>query len=475
VLGERLMTLRVGRITGSVWRADFMRIHPKIADDVLPAQALAALNTAFAQLLGVAVIPRRARGTSGATCSKTEPMARLLRRPKSVILPVMPPASGQQDDAAAHLAAIVESSDDAIVSKTLDGVITSWNRAAERMFGWTSAEAIGRNITLIIPKDRHPEEIEVLARLRRGERVEHFDTVRVRKDGTSIDISLTVSPVLNASGAVVGASKIARDISDRKEIERMRAGIIAREQEARAAAEAANQLKEDFLAVLSHELRTPLSTAMGWVRLIEAGQLGPEEAQKGIGAVRRSLDQQLRLINDLLDLSSMAAGKTQILPQYLDLCELVRLEAEAWRATALAAKIELITFFEGPAPIYGDPERLNQVFSNLMANAIKFTPQGGRVSVSVGMRGADAYIVVTDTGRGIEGNFLPHVFERFRQGETSTTRRVGGVGLGLAIVRSLVELHGGQVRAESDGPGRGACFTITLPLASAARSPRGVE
>jgi PAS domain S-box-containing protein len=390
----------------------------------------------------------------------------------------MLPPSVPHDDAdfaTARLAAIVEFSDDAIVSKTLDGVITSWNRAAERMFGWTAAEAVGRHITLIIPKDRYAEEDEVLTRLRRGERIEHFETVRVRKDGTLIDISLTVSPVLNASGAVVGASKIARDISGQKESERVRVVLLAREQEARAAAEAANQLKDDFLAVLSHELRTPLSTAMGWVRLIEAGQLGPEEAQKGIGAVRRSLDQQLRLVNDLLDLSSMAAGKTQILPQYLDLCELVRLEAEVWRATAFAAKIELVTSLEGPAPIYGDPERLNQVFSNLMANAIKFTPQGGRVSVSVGMRGAEACIVVADTGRGIEASFLPHVFERFRQGEGSTTRRVGGVGLGLAIVRSLVELHGGQVRAESDGPERGACFTVILPLASAARGPRRSE
>jgi len=188
----------------------------------------------------------------------------------------MPPTSGPLDDgelAAARLAAIVNSSDDAIVSKTLDGVITSWNAGAERMFGYTASEAVGRHITLIIPKERHAEEEHVLARLRRGERIEHFETVRMRKDGTAIDISLTVSPVLSATGAVVGASKIARDISDRKRMERERASLLAREQDARAAAEDANRLKDDFLAVLSHELRTPLNTAMGWVRLIEAGQL----------------------------------------------------------------------------------------------------------------------------------------------------------------------------------------------------------
>jgi PAS domain S-box-containing protein len=386
---------------------------------------------------------------------------------------VMPPASDRLDDgetAAARLAAIVSSSDDAIVSKTLDGVITSWNAAAERMFGFTASEAVGRHVTLIIPKDRHAEEEQVLARLRRGERIEHFETVRMRKDGTVIDISLTVSPVLSATGEVVGASKVARDISDRKEMERNRAALVAREQEARAAAEDASRLKDDFLAVLSHELRTPLNTAIGWVRLIEAGHLAPEDSQRGFGAIRRSLDQQLRLINDLLDLTSLAAGRMRIEPEYLDLGELVRLSVEAWRAPAATAKIEVVTFLDGPVPIYGDPDRLSQVFSNLMANAIKFTPQGGRVNVSVGLRGSEAYMVVTDTGRGIEAGFLPHVFDRFRQAESTTTRSVGGVGLGLAIVRSLVELHGGEVRAESDGAGRGACFTITLPLASAART-----
>ena len=203
--------------------------------------------------------------------------------------------------------------------------------------------------------------------------------------------------------------------------------------------------------------------------------MAPEESQKGIGAIRRSLNQQLRLINDLLDLTSLAAGKLRIVPEYLDLCELVRLSVEAWRAPAATAKIEVVTSLDGPVPIYGDPERLSQVFSNLMANAIKFTPQGGRVNVNVGVHGSEACMVVKDTGRGIEADFLPHVFERFRQAETTTTRSVGGVGLGLAIVRSLVELHDGEVRAQSDGPGMGACFTITLPLASSARTPRRPE
>ena len=198
----------------------------------------------------------------------------------------MPPASDPLDDGeivAARLAAIVNSSDDAIVSKTLDGVITSWNAGAERMFGFTASEAVGRHITLIIPKDRHAEEEQVLARLRRGERVEHFETVRMRKDGTALDISLTVSPVRNASGELSGPPRSRGTSRIGRSIERARAALLAREQEARAAAEDANRMKDDFLAVLSHELRTPLNTAMGWVRLIEAGQLAPEDSQKGIG------------------------------------------------------------------------------------------------------------------------------------------------------------------------------------------------
>ena len=369
---------------------------------------------------------------------------------------------------AARLAAIVSSSDDAIVSKTLDGVITSWNAGAERMFGFTAAEAIGRHITMIIPKDRHAEEEQVLARLRRNERVDHFETIRMRKDGTLLDISLTVSPVLDSRGTVVGASKIARDISDRKAIERARAEVLAREQEARTAAEAANRVKDEFLAVLSHELRTPLNTAMGWAQLIDAGQLPAEEQRRGISAIRRGLAQQLRLINDLLDISAISAGKMQLVPVYVELVELVRLATEGWRAAAAAAKVEVATAFDGPVSVHGDPERLNQVFSNLVANALKFTPQGGRVSIDVGVRGSDGYIAVSDTGRGIEPQFLPHVFEKFRQAEVSTSRAVGGVGLGLAIVRSIVELHGGQVRADSEGIGKGATFTITLPLVSSA-------
>ena len=187
----------------------------------------------------------------------------------------------------ARLAAIVDSSDDVIVSKTLEGVITSWNRAAERMFGWTAAEAVGQHITLIIPPERLSEEVEVLARLRRGERIDHFETVRVAKDGHLLDVSITVSPVRNARGRIVGASKIARDITERKRLTEEREELLVRAREAQAEAEAANRAKDDFLATLSHELRTPINSILGWTQILGT-------ARHDAGMVDRALETGLR-------------------------------------------------------------------------------------------------------------------------------------------------------------------------------------
>jgi PAS domain S-box-containing protein len=374
------------------------------------------------------------------------------------------------EEALNRLAAIVRFSDDAIVSKTLDGTITSWNPAAERMFGYTASEAVGQSITIIIPPERLGEEDTVLDRIRRGDMVDHFETVRVRKDGTLIDISLTVSPVKGADGQIIGASKSARDISDRKNLERQRAALLASEQAARAAAEAANRSKDEFLAMLSHELRTPLASALGWARILQTQRLDEVKLQRAVGAIGRSLDLQLRLVNDLLDVSGLAAGKVQLERRDVDLAQVVRREVEAFRAMAAAGALELVSSIDGPLPIVADPSRIQQIVGNLVSNAIKFTPPGGRIEVDVRRVDSRARIVVSDTGRGIEPEFLPLVFEKFRQAEASTTRQAGGLGLGLAIVRSLVELHFGTVRADSAGSGKGATFTVSLPLA-----PDGAE
>jgi PAS domain S-box-containing protein len=380
------------------------------------------------------------------------------------------PVPDTGDDARARLAAIVESSDDAIISKTLDGKITSWNPAAERMFGWTAAEATGQHITLIIPDERRAEEDEVLARLRRGERVQHFDTVRMTKARRLIEVSITVSPVKDSTGCIVGASKIARDITERRRVEEERKRLLASERLARAAAEAANRAKDEFLATVSHELRTPLNAVFGWARMLQAAELDEQARQRALAAIVRGAAAQVRLVDDLLDVSRMVSGNLKLDLRLVDLRNVIEAALETVRPAALAKNIEIAAEFD-PAPlvVLGAANRLQQVLWNVLINAVKFTPRDGQARVRLRRAEADAEITVSDSGEGIGPDVLPHVFERFRQEDSSTTRSHSGLGLGLALVRHLVELHGGTVTAESPGKGRGATFVVRLPLAPAAR------
>ena len=214
--------------------------------------------------------------------------------------------------AQARLAAIIESSEDAIISKTLDGVITSWNGAAERVFGWTAAEAIGQHITLIIPEEYREEERGVLARLRRGDRIDHFETVRQRKDGQLLDVSITVSPIRDGRGTIVGASKVARDISAQRILEQARQALLEREQAARTEAEDLNRSKDQFLATLSHELRTPLNAIYGWARMLEGGGLDPAAMRNATQAILRNSTIQVQLIEDLFDVSRVITGNMRL-------------------------------------------------------------------------------------------------------------------------------------------------------------------
>ena len=369
-----------------------------------------------------------------------------------------------------RLAAIVDSSDDVIVSKTLDGFITSWNAAAERMFGWSAAEAVGRHITLIIPEDRRAEEADVLSRIRAGQRVEHFDTVRVARDGRLIDMSLTVSPVLDAAGRIIGASKIGRDITERRRMEDERNRLLARAQQAREEAEALNRTKDEFLAVVSHELRTPLNAIFGWARMLQSATLDPPTETRAIEAIVRGASAQARLVDDLLDLSRIVTGRMRLDFQRCHPIDVIEGALDAVRPAASAKDIALVPHLDATVgTMVGAPDRLQQVVWNLVMNAVKFTPAGGRVDVTLRRAGANLEIVVADTGEGISANVLPHVFERFRQEDSSSIRAHGGLGLGLALVRHLVELHGGHVHAASPGKGHGATFTVTLPLGRAAR------
>jgi PAS domain S-box-containing protein len=526
---------------------------------------------------------------------------------------------------ARRLAAIVESSDDAIIGKDLTGRITSWNRAAEQLFGFTAAEAIGQSIRIIIPEDRGAEELDVLRRVRRGESVRHFETVRRRKDGTSVMISLAVSPI-RADGDVIGASKIARDISEKKRAEQRAAFLVeasglltgsldyeatlkaitnlavptiadwcavdivsgsggtlerlaaahadpgkaeavrtvrecyedptspysvgmvvrngtpamvshisdemlvqaargdeecvgllrtlglvsyigvplvahgrtfgaislvsaqsgrhytdddlhfAEELAYRAAiaidnikaykeVEFANRLKDEFLATFSHELRTPLNAILGYARMMQSGTLTAEKQPRALDIIERNATSLSQIVEDVLDVSRIITGKLRLDIQPVDLPEIVKNAVDTVSAAVAAKHVRLQTIVDpGAAPVSGDPDRLQQIVWNLVSNAVKFTPKGGRVQVRVERINSHVEITVSDTGIGIRPDFLPHIFERFRQADSGTAREHAGLGLGLAIARHLVELHGGTIHALSAGEGHGATFQVRLPV-----------
>lgn len=363
------------------------------------------------------------------------------------------------------LALIVESSDDAIIGKTLDGIITSWNRGAEKLYGYTSSEAVGRHISFIVPDEFRPQLDEMINKIVRGEHIEHMDTRRIRKDGTIVDVSLTTSPIYSESGEIVGVSKIARDISVRKRLEQEREELLAREQEARTTAEAANRLKDEFLATVSHELRTPLTAILGWSLILRSKQLDAGGSEHALEVIERNARIQKQIIDDLLDVSRIISGKLRLTVSSVDLVPVLLSAIDAVRLAADAKEIQIETQFDDlDAALSGDADRLQQAVWNLLSNAVKFTPRGGRIEVNLRQNDSHAEIVVRDTGAGIKPDFQPFLFDRFRQADSSTTRIHGGLGLGLAIVRHLIELHGGTVMAESEGEGHGATFTIRLPV-----------
>jgi PAS domain S-box-containing protein len=375
----------------------------------------------------------------------------------------------------AHLAAIVESSDDAIVSKTLQSVILSWNQGAERLFGYSAHEAIGQQITMLLPPNRRDEEQQILERIMRGERIEHFETVRVSKDGTHIDISLTISPIRDARGEIVGASKVARDISHRKSLEARNRELRKREQLARREAEAANRAKDEFLAMLGHELRNPLSPILTALQLMKLRGGGLERERT---VIERQVSHLTRLVDDLLDVSRIARGKVELKEELVEIVEVVAKAIEI--ATPLLDQRTHALDVDVPRRLWvrGDSIRLNQVVSNLLTNAAKYTPPGGRITVRVTEERGEIVICVRDTGIGIAPDVLPRVFDLFVQERQTLDRSQGGLGLGLTIVRNLVERHGGTVSAHSDGPGTGSQFLVRLPRANVPVEPKvpaGVE
>ena len=358
----------------------------------------------------------------------------------------------------AYLSSIVTSSADAIVSKTLSGVITTWNAAAQVLFGYSPEEAIGQPMTIIIPTDRMHEERSILERLGRGERIDRFETMRVNKHGRLVKVSITISPIKDARGRVIGASNIARDMTEREE-------LLWRAQLARAEAEEANRLKDEFLATLSHELRGPLNAILGWAQLLRSGKLDEQKTREAIDIVERNARSEAQLIEDLLDVSRIITGKLRLEMQPIMPAQSIEAALDSVALMAEAKGVELRARLDPNAgPITGDAGRLQQVVWNLLSNAIKFTRKGGQVEVRLKRVDSDLEIAVSDTGEGIDAEFLPYVFDRFRQADSALSRRTVGLGLGLAIVRHLVEQHGGSITASSPGKGKGATFIIHLPL-----------
>jgi PAS domain S-box-containing protein len=531
----------------------------------------------------------------------------------------------------AYLAAIVDSAHDAIISKDPDGIIQSCNAAAERLFGYSAGELIGKPVRILIPPDRQAEEDEILARVRRGERIEHFETVRMARDGRLIEIALTVSPVRDSEGRVVGASKIVRNITalKRAEAERIRlleenaavtetlnnvgaivasdldrAGVVQavtdaatelttaqfgaffynvtdqagesytlytisgvpREQFSKfpmprntdvfaptfrgtatirsdditrdpryghnapfygmpaghlpvrsylavpvkgrggdvigglffghpevgrfdaqherlavgvaswasvalenarlyTSVQEASRLKDEFLASLSHELRTPLNAILGYARMLRSGMVAPEKQQKAIDTIERNATSLTQIVEDVLDVSRIVAGKIRLNVQAVDFPEIVGNAIDAVTPAAEAKGVRIETVLDpGATPISGDPERLQQVLWNLLTNAVKFTNRGGKAQVRLERIESHVEVAITDTGIGIAPEFLPHVFERFRQADGGISRERGGLGLGLSIARQLVEMHGGTIEAFSSGLGHGATFRVKIPL-----------
>ncbi|HYO09927.1 MAG TPA: PAS domain S-box protein [Tepidisphaeraceae bacterium] len=411
-----------------------------------------------------------------------------------------PEALRIRDQARANLAAIVESSDDAIVSKSLDGIVRTWNGGAQRIFGYTAAEMIGQPIARLFPPGREYEEVQILQRLRRGERVDHFETVRVAKDGRRVEVSVTISPIRDQNGVIVGASKVARDITQQKRYEHDL-------KEARDLAERANRAKDEFLATLSHELRTPLTPVLAAVGMLEARADLPRDVRDEISMIRRNVETEARLVDDLLDVTRISRGMVQIHPEALDAHAAVRNTVAMFRAQAEAKGVRLTAELSAQRHhVWADAGRLQQVFVNLLSNALKFTPAGGAIIVrtsdahgagagngDVGRNGnraapsggsddRDADIAaparlraeVSDTGIGVDADVLPRLFKPFERGESEISRQFPGLGLGLSIVHSLVELHGGTIAARSAGRGQGATFTLELPIIPApAAAPPG--
>ena len=356
-----------------------------------------------------------------------------------------------------------------------NGRVSTWNSGAERIKGYTAGEIIGQHFSIFYPEDARqsgwPEhELQVAA-----ETGKFIDTGwRLRKDGTTFWANVTITALRDDTGQLLGYAKLTRDLTEAKRVEAMetvnqqREELLDAERNARMSAQRATRLKDEFLATLSHELRTPLSAILGWTQVLLKGETskGPEEHKRAMEVIDRNARAQVKLIDDLLDLSRVMTGKLRLDLHQVSFAGIVEAAVDSARPSADVKGIRLTAILGSSSQdiVSADSARLQQVVWNLLTNAIKFTPKGGQVQVLLQRVNSHLELSVSDTGIGIPANYLPHVFDRFSQKDSSTTRAFGGLGLGLAICKQLVELHGGIIRAASQGEGRGATFSVQLPL-----------
>jgi PAS domain S-box-containing protein len=367
--------------------------------------------------------------------------------------------------------AILDTALDAVIAMDHRGMVTEFNPAAVRMFGYSRDEAIGREFAdLLIPpsvRQQHRDGLmQYLATGNESSIDRRVETTGQRSNGEEFPVEIAITRVTGDEPPTF--TGFVRDLTERARAEREREELLAREARARSDAEAANRAKDEFLATLSHELRTPLNAIVGWTHMLLGGTMDEASTKRALEVIARNADLQAQLVADILDVSRIVTGGVRLDIRPVDLATVIGAALDAIRPAAEARQVQLRSRLSSSVgSIPGDAQRLQQVVWNLLSNAVKFTEAGGVVTVDLTDNTSEVRITVGDTGSGIDPAFLPHVFERFRQADGSARRMHGGLGLGLSIVRHLVELHGGTVRAESDGPGHGSTFTVSLPRSPA--------
>jgi PAS domain S-box-containing protein len=380
------------------------------------------------------------------------------------------------EEARLKLGAIVESAPDAIIGTDLEDRITSWNRGAEHLFGFTAEEAVGQLLSFHLPPDRLEERPALVARVVGGEEIRSFETVRTRKDGSLIDVSLTLSPIRDATGTVVGVATIAQDVTVRKRDEEERDRLLHELEGQNERLRELDRLKDEFVALVSHELRTPLTSIRGYLELVLDGEAGDltDDQREFLGIVERNSHRLLALVGDLLFLAQVEAGKLSLEVGAVDLSSIAAETVETARPLAEENGITL-TLASGPlALLAADRVRLAQLLDNLVSNGIKFTPPGGRVDVRVRGERGSAVIEVRDTGMGIPAAEQEHLFERFFRASKATEQAIPGTGLGLAISKAIVHAHGGRITVASE-EGKGSTFRVALPIRQAEVEPAEAE